>query len=878
MKYLKKELAKRSKWNVLLILVLLFMLVGGNVAPVHADDVAFGSILIINPQTQQRVWSFVTGTQVRAVATVTGYYDGLGCSINYGDGSGDEVGLWNTDDPYNTYCYGSDHIYTSGGTFHISVSLSYNGAVVTGGATNLPVSQLVFEQLPDLSGIGALSDSGVWDTNFCTVNNNECSAAENVLVPAGTTLTISHIQLWGVYIGLLQTADPDTYTDEFTVVIHQNAEGLPGTPVYTEHHVKSLRILTGHLGRTIDEYLITLTLSTPQALEAGAYWIEVFNTHGTVDADGTPANVFTWLPGLADTFGLGPNGWDQWVGSDGNHTWEPFSDAAANLSLRLFSPAAAPTTATITLQPQNATVLVHEEVSFTSAASGNPLPTLQWQVSSDSGATWTDIPGATTSPLTISANYTKNGYQYRAVWTNSAGQVTSSPATLTVNRYLLIIVLRSSANPSTYSSPVNLRGVVTSDYGFPYQGTLTVKDNGTVLPGCSPVVPPTAWQVLCTLTNLNAGTHHLTADYSGDDNYQPSTSAPYDSVVQVVNPLPATITLSGLEQIYTGTPYAVVAATDPVGLPVSVTYNGSPTAPTNAGSYAVVAAVSDPNYTGSATGTLTINKATATILSSLSNLSKTYTGSAITPTVTTIPSGLNVAITYPAGTAPVNVGSYDFVATINDANYQGTLSGMLNIVKATATVSLSNLSQTYDGSPKPVTVTTVPAGLGVTVTYNVSGTVPSAAGSYAVVATVNDANYQGTASGTLVIAPPPPPTYISTGFTAPVDVGGVLNSANSGQMIPLKWRLLDGSGNPVTNLEPASVTLAYSTYTCSAGAPVDAIETYATGTTMLQNLGNGYYQINWKTDKAWANTCKRLTLKIGTWTGDGFTALFQFKK
>jgi len=43
-------------------------------------------------------------------------------------------------------------------------------------------------------------------------------------------------------------------------------------------------------------------------------------------------------------------------------------------------------------------------------------------------------------------------------------------------------------------------------------------------------------------------------------------------------------------------------------------------------------------------------------------------------------------------------------------------------------------------------------------------------------------------------------------------------------------------------------------------------------------LGDGYYQLNWKTDKTWANSCKQITLKIGDWLGDGFTALFQFKK
>jgi hypothetical protein len=67
-------------------------------------------------------------------------------------------------------------------------------------------------------------------------------------------------------------------------------------------------------------------------------------------------------------------------------------------------------------------------------------------------------------------------------------------------------------------------------------------------------------------------------------------------------------------------------------------------------------------------------------------------------------------------------------------------------------------------------------------------------------------------------------------------------------------------------------------YACQAGVPTDAIETYATGTSALQNLGDGYYQLNWKTDKTWANSCKQITLKIGDGSGDGFTALFQFKK
>ena len=91
------------------------------------------------------------------------------------------------------------------------------------------------------------------------------------------------------------------------------------------------------------------------------------------------------------------------------------------------------------------------------------------------------------------------------------------------------------------------------------------------------------------------------------------------------------------------------------------------------------------------------------------------------------------------------------IGTINDANYQGNATGTLVIDKATSTISLGDLSQTYDGAAKVATATTTPTGLAMTFTYNGSATVPTAAGSYTVIGTINDANYQGSATGTLVI-------------------------------------------------------------------------------------------------------------------------------
>jgi hypothetical protein len=69
-----------------------------------------------------------------------------------------------------------------------------------------------------------------------------------------------------------------------------------------------------------------------------------------------------------------------------------------------------------------------------------------------------------------------------------------------------------------------------------------------------------------------------------------------------------------------------------------------------------------------------------------------------------------------------------------------------------ANLSLGGLAQTYDGNPKSVIVITDPANLNTVVTYNGLTNLPTAGGSYAVVATINENNYSGSVSGTLVIA------------------------------------------------------------------------------------------------------------------------------
>jgi parallel beta-helix repeat protein len=116
--------------------------------------------------------------------------------------------------------------------------------------------------------------------------------------------------------------------------------------------------------------------------------------------------------------------------------------------------------------------------------------------------------------------------------------------------------------------------------------------------------------------------------------------------------------------------------------------------------------------------------------------------------------------------------------------------------------------------------------------------------------------------------------YNFIGFSSPVDNPSIMNIARAGQAIPLKWQLLNANNVPVTNL--ASVTVTAASLSCSLGTSNDLIEEYATGSIGLQNLGNGYYQFNWKTPTTYANSCKTLNLNIGD--GTPRTALFQFTK
>jgi alpha-tubulin suppressor-like RCC1 family protein len=104
--------------------------------------------------------------------------------------------------------------------------------------------------------------------------------------------------------------------------------------------------------------------------------------------------------------------------------------AGAGIAAR---PDAGAPTPKVTQQPAASTVEEGQPAGFTSAASNSP--TIQWELSSDGGTTWHPIEGATTGTYSIAATTAaENGHQFRAVFTNAGGTVTSKAATLTVTK------------------------------------------------------------------------------------------------------------------------------------------------------------------------------------------------------------------------------------------------------------------------------------------------------------------------------------------------------------------------------------------------------------------------------------------------------------
>lgn len=87
----------------------------------------------------------------------------------------------------------------------------------------------------------------------------------------------------------------------------------------------------------------------------------------------------------------------------------------------------------VTRSPTSTKVEVGTKAYFEAGATGDPVPTVQWQRADDGGA-FEDVLGATNTTFTFTTAATDDGATFRAVFTSRNGTATTAAATLSLNR------------------------------------------------------------------------------------------------------------------------------------------------------------------------------------------------------------------------------------------------------------------------------------------------------------------------------------------------------------------------------------------------------------------------------------------------------------
>ncbi|MEI8373384.1 MAG: immunoglobulin domain-containing protein, partial [Planctomycetota bacterium] len=400
----------------------------------------------------------------------------------------------------------------------------------------------------------------------------------------------------------------------------------------------------------------------------------------------------------------------------------------------------------VTTAPTSQTINASLNTTFT-AISSNPSgsDTVQWKVNTGSGFVFlsndTTYGGVTTTILTITgATAGMNGNQYEAVFTNSAGMIASSPATLTVNYAPIVTV-------SPVASTVNAGNTATFTAAANGSPTPTVQWMMNAGSGFVPLSNDTIYSGATTTTLVITG---ATAGMNGNQ-YE----AIFTNSIGSATTAPAALTV---DYVATApTPQTIDVGQNTTFTAISSNPSGSDTVQwkVNTGSGFVFLSSNDLVYSGVTTTTLTITGATTglngnqyeavftngagTLTSSPATLTVNYAPIVATSPVSSMVNVENTAtFTATANGSPtptvqwmVNTGS-GFVSLSNDIVYSGVTTTTLTITGATADLSgnqyeavFTNIFGTATTTPATLTVdhvTTAPTSQTINAGLNTSFT------------------------------------------------------------------------------------------------------------------------------------------------------------
>jgi hypothetical protein len=132
----------------------------------------------------------------------------------------------------------------------------------------------------------------------------------------------------------------------------------------------------------------------------------------------------------------------------------------------------------VSLNPTDRISVGGGPVSFTAAATGTPAPTIQWQVSSNGGTTFANIPGASGPSLTFTPTPSQLGYRYRAVFTNLCGTATTVNSGSGIGAGLQVYDVWLQDDSASLT--VLMLNSVTGNYVFCCQAGVTITGAGKV--------------------------------------------------------------------------------------------------------------------------------------------------------------------------------------------------------------------------------------------------------------------------------------------------------------------------------------------------------------------------------------------------------------
>jgi large repetitive protein len=244
---------------------------------------------------------------------------------------------------------------------------------------------------------------------------------------------------------------------------------------------------------------------------------------------------------------------------------------------------------------------------------------------------------------------------------------TSNTVDLTVVAVPTTTTVTSGTNPSTYGNSVTFTAAVAATDGG---GTVAFSSDATVIAGCGaqPLASVSGtFKATCSTSALGAGSHAITALYSGDAGYATSNGTLAGG--QTVNQPTLTITASNASIAFGTTPPAITPSYS--GFKNGDTFHSLTTAPTcttpaNSSSpvsgspyVSSCSGAVDPNYAFAyVNGTVSVTRASTSFSSQLNGFTTPQTvefGTTATLSESGLPAGATGTVTYSAGGSPLCV-------------------------------------------------------------------------------------------------------------------------------------------------------------------------------------------------------------------------------